>query len=75
MATGEGVLQLREVQRAGARRMTAAEFARGQGCGRARAWATRAWADVFPASNRRHPEFAVGVREFQRLAPGIAAWG
>ena len=31
VATGEGVLQLREVQRAGARRMTAAEFARGQG--------------------------------------------
>ena len=29
----------------------------------------------FLASNRRHPEFAVGVREFQRLAPGIAAWG
>lgn len=29
----------------------------------------------FLASNRRDPEFAVGAREFQRLAPGIAAWG
>ena len=29
----------------------------------------------FLPSNRRDPEFAVGVREFRRLAPGIAAWG
>ncbi len=22
-----------------------------------------------------HPEFMVGMRDFQRLAPGVAAWG
>ena len=26
-------------------------------------------------ANYTHPEFRVGVRDFQRLAPGIAAWG
>lgn len=29
----------------------------------------------FLRSNYRHPEFRVGMREFQGLAPGIAAWG
>ncbi len=29
----------------------------------------------FLRSNHTHPEFRVGMREFQRLAPGIAAWG
>ena len=26
-------------------------------------------------ANYTHPEFRVGLRDFQRLAPGIAAWG
>jgi predicted branched-subunit amino acid permease len=29
----------------------------------------------FQSANFRHPEFRVGMRDFQRLAPGIAAWG
>lgn len=29
----------------------------------------------FRQANFRHPEFRVGIRDFQRLAPGIAAWG
>lgn len=29
----------------------------------------------FLRANHRHPEFRVGVRDYQRLAPGIAAWG
>lgn len=29
----------------------------------------------FQRSNYSHPEFRVGMRDFQRLAPGIAAWG
>jgi predicted branched-subunit amino acid permease len=29
----------------------------------------------FQPANMRHPEFRVGMRDFQRLAPGIAAWG
>ena len=29
----------------------------------------------FLRDNFRHPEFRVGTREFQSLAPGIAAWG
>ena len=29
----------------------------------------------FQQANFRHPEFRVGMRDFQRLAPGIAAWG
>ena len=29
----------------------------------------------FRRTNYRHPEFRVGLRDFQRLAPGIAAWG
>ena len=29
----------------------------------------------FRRSNYTHPEFMLGVRDFQRLAPGIAAWG
>lgn len=29
----------------------------------------------FRQANFRHPEFRVGMRDFQRLAPGIAAWG
>ena len=29
----------------------------------------------FRSANFRHPEFRVGMRDFQRLAPGIAAWG
>ena len=30
---------------------------------------------VFSRSNYTHPEFRLGLRDFQRLAPGIAAWG
>ena len=29
----------------------------------------------FLRDNYRHPEFRVGARDFQRLAPGILAWG
>ena len=29
----------------------------------------------FLPSNHRHPEFAEGVNDFKRVAPGIAAWG
>ena len=29
----------------------------------------------FLRANYRHPEFRIGAREFQGLAPGIAAWG
>ena len=29
----------------------------------------------FQKANFRHPEFRIGMRDFQRLAPGIAAWG
>jgi len=29
----------------------------------------------FRRANFSHPEFQVGMRDFQRLAPGIAAWG
>ena len=29
----------------------------------------------FRRANYTHPEFRVGLRDFQRLAPGIAAWG
>ena len=29
----------------------------------------------FLRANYRHPEFRVGARDFQRLAPGIVAWG
>lgn len=29
----------------------------------------------FQRVHRAHPEFAVGMRDFYRLAPGIAAWG
>ncbi|MEO6625770.1 MAG: AzlC family ABC transporter permease [Burkholderiaceae bacterium] len=29
----------------------------------------------FLRDNHRHPEFRVGARDFQRLAPGIVAWG
>ena len=29
----------------------------------------------FLRDNFRHPEFRIGTREFQSLAPGIAAWG
>jgi predicted branched-subunit amino acid permease len=29
----------------------------------------------FRHANRSHPEFQVGLRDFYRLAPGIAAWG
>ena len=29
----------------------------------------------FLRDNFRHPEFRVGARDFQRLAPGIVAWG
>ena len=29
----------------------------------------------FLRDNYRHPEFRVGARDFQRLAPGIMAWG
>jgi predicted branched-subunit amino acid permease len=29
----------------------------------------------FQRDNFRHPEFQAGMRDFQRLAPGIAAWG
>ena len=30
---------------------------------------------VLRRSNYSHPEFRAGVRDFQRVAPGIAAWG
>ncbi len=29
----------------------------------------------FQRANFSHPEFRIGMRDFQRLAPGIAAWG
>ena len=30
---------------------------------------------IYRQANFRHPDFRVGIRDFQRLAPGIAAWG
>ena len=29
----------------------------------------------FRRANYTHPEFKIGLRDFQRLAPGVAAWG
>jgi hypothetical protein len=88
IACGDGVLCVTQLQRAGGKRLAAADFLRGFALGAGRHLRRAAGGGLSPVKPspdssplqrlRRlaaHPEFRAGAREISGVAPGLAAWG